>query len=326
MRLRKRVPHVRVINRSAAATFTNFKDGGKIGPKKRRLIAAYRASSSNTYMDDSSIRVAPTSIGTQSIFSLNSCDIGFLKSCISSVGNTVNPSASNLSQTARWFLRTHVMHMSFSNQSNHQLMFDVYVYKCRRDAASSVATLWDSGYQDQVSGTTTNGQYTSYGASPLDVVSIPQFWKLHKVYHHCLNPGQAHEMRHTTFYNKVINNELLKNESGNVNYSAGLTYQYLVVTRGIPDLATTTTLGVGNTVVTEQAPQICCIYTRRLSFSYIKDEDRNSTFVINLPGRDTDNAVITTAQVRGADPRSATVSSGTTFLGTGAGEYFQNQA
>jgi hypothetical protein len=136
-----------------------------------------------------------------------------------------------------------------------------------------------------------------------------------------LNPGQTHEFRHTVFVNRVINNEMLSNESGSVIDVAGFTYRYLFVARGQPCIASRGLSAAE--VVTEQAPKLAVIYNRRCSFSYIKDEDRNSRFVIGLPGVDTDYIGNVTSKLRAPDVRSVTASNTVGVIGVGT--YLDNQ-
>ena len=316
MRLRsRRVPHVRVINRSAAATFSSMLHKGKMTSRKRKMIASYRAAASNVYINNDPFFIQPVAQG-QAVLDVPSMDKGFLYNAIATVGDT--PTAGTVGATARWFLRTAVNTFAFSNQCNMQTFVDMYVYRCRRDTNDTVSDLWSNGLVDQAGGAASypnSSSYLTYGQSPLDVISTNLFYKLQKVYHHCLNPGQTHEFRHVVSHNKVINNELLRESPGS-NY-AGTTFRYLFVVRGVPELATN---AGGVTTVAEAGGLISMIRTQRLSFAYIKDEDRNMTFYNSLT---TGTGMV---NFRGVDVRSATVASGSTVTGNGVGAINTDQS
>lgn len=189
--------------------------------------------------------------------------------------------ANNNNNTADWVIEKGYFIQEITNSSNVMCFCDIYFFKCIRDTSSSPFTLWQEGVQEQENnnGVTVN----RLGLVPINIDRLALFWKLKKVIHHCLLPGQVHRQAFEIKMNKLIHNEILYAENDadrGRQFLAGITYGTIMIIRGQPASDVT----AGNVTHSTAPTKLVWLDTRTYYTSYLQDATYNSTVSSNILG------------------------------------------
>nr|WAE42430.1 MAG: capsid protein [Cressdnaviricota sp.] len=139
--------------------------------------------------------------------------------------------------TAIYYFEKALSELSMTNSSNAPCEVTIYQFKCKRDSTQSPIQLWAQGLYDATSQSVIN-YATYYNNSPLDSVALNAYFKCFKIIHIAIQPGQNHVHRYTRHCCCPINTEVLNN-TNNITYLKGFTVYDIIVVKGAPMSATT---------------------------------------------------------------------------------------
>lgn len=153
-------------------------------------------------------------------------------------------------KTERILLKSVTAEIGYNNNTNDQvriILFDITprrdIYNTSGDADSPSAS-WKNGLGDEISGGSSVAHLT-VGAMPFNSEKFTHFFKVNKITHIELAPGQTHYHRITFSPNKILTNEAL--QQGNQRFFQGLSLAHMHVSYGAPTLD-----GPGTGVTTQQ--------------------------------------------------------------------------
>lgn len=177
----------------------------------------------------------------------------------------------NLVNTGKYFLESAQAEWCLTNSSNANVELDFYCLKCKRDggANSNPQNMFYTALRDESAQTVND--YTQYwGTTPFMAPAIFNFWKLLKIVHVSLGPGQSHVHRENYVVNREFDNEIMEN-AGSI-YFKDITHSMFLIGRGMPMSANT------NSNVATTASYVDIVLSQNFRWKYISDNDTNYTY------------------------------------------------
>lgn len=222
--------HAKVQNAGAnGSTFQKTMFGSRLCSKRVALIKKLGSRNQFTYTQSA---IVLSAIGKQNYGEFPFTSFTDLKAMADAMGIGGDNSDSN-KNTNDWVLGNQYNKIEISNQGSSMAYVDLYLYVCRRDTDSTPSELWLEGNQEQQGNAGVT--LTQPGLVPIGHDRISTFYKMKKVIHHSIKPGETHTQVIEINHNKLVHNELLwaqdAQDTGAFNLG-GYTYYMLAVCRG----------------------------------------------------------------------------------------------
>lgn len=267
-RKRRGMLHVNAKTSGAYSNSFNKVSFGKKISKNPRVRQIERLGTQNRFQYFQAITVS-TSLGNQQVQSFVYTSADDLRACATNMGIAGSTAFDSVQNTNNWVLKKDYTVWEMANQSSGMVFCDLYYYHCIRDTGSLPSELWLEGNQDQQgsSGVTLRAP----GLVPTGDQRVAMFWKLKKVVHHCIKPGEVHQQVMEYEHHKMVYNELLYSESGidrgNL-YLGGYTNAVMMVIRGVPSVTTLDVPTTANCAVIIRA-------SKTVDTTWLQDTSRN---------------------------------------------------
>lgn len=268
-RRRTVVRRVSAPNTTVATTYYT----GSFPKNYKSLLKRYKMAARNMELAfTGDAMLAPS--GQQNMLELVTANVSDFYNYFNTVGQVANPGGTGyVVNTARMLIISLRLEQTYTNASNTTAFLDLYHYVAKRDCIYGVIPTWDKGLRDQ-EGQNTTSKNTLPGVTPNISNAVGDFWKLKKLQHIVLAPGQSHQHFVHIPIMRVIDNEYLRLTPA--TYLAGITTSLLAVVRGQPMEQTNSGPAVAATTTSEVV--IRRQSALRASFKYISDDDTNTKF------------------------------------------------
>lgn len=141
------------------------------------------------------------------------------------------PITTNTAQSKKFLLKSVYSELRLVNQAPSTTEFEIYVLMCKNssEGGASPEALWDQGLVHQAVGLSAMTHTTPYSVPTTSKV-FNMHWKVVKKIKGSLNPGADHVNTFSYQPNRIIDSQYV-NDYAEIK---GITYAYMVVTRGKP--------------------------------------------------------------------------------------------